>query len=390
MAYEFDQVIDRRNTGSSKWDSLQGRFGRADVLPMWVADMDFASPPSVQDALRRRANHGVYGYPIRTDAYRQSIVDWMRNRHDWTIDPAWIAPAPGVVPALTVIVQAFTKPGDGVLIQPPVYHPFKRVIEGWNRRVVANPLIEREGRYEVDFDDLERKAKDAKVMFLCSPHNPVGRVWTKEELVRIGEICLRHQVLVVADEIHEDIVFKPHRHIPFASLNSEFSLGSITCAAPSKTFNLAGLNTAYIVAEDKSIRDAYESMSHQASMGGLNVFGMEAMIAAYREGGPWLDELIQYLSENLDYLTEFVAREIPGIRVIRPEGTYLAWLDFRALKMDAAALDQFLVHEAGIALNEGHIFGDEGNGFQRINIACPRSLLEQGLTQLREALSRVK
>lgn len=390
MTFDFDAIIERRQTGASKWDVLADRFGREDVLPMWVADMDFASPPCVKDALIRRVEHGVYGYAIHTKAYRQSIVDWMKNRHDWSIDGSWIAPAPGVVPSLTVIVQAFTERGEGVLIQPPVYHPFKRVIEAWGRRVVENPLIERNGRFEIDFDDLEEKAKEAKVMFLCSPHNPVGRVWTEAELVRIGEICLRHHVLVVADEIHADLVFQPHRHIPFASLRNEFSVNAITCAAPSKTFNLAGLNTAYIIAEDATLRARYEAMSSQAAMGGLNVFGVEAMVAAYQSGASWLDALIEYLAENVRYVRDYIQNEIPTIRVIEPEGTYLVWLDCRGLQMEKEALDRFLVEEARIALNEGHLFGQEGIGFQRMNIACPRALLKQGLEQLREAVTRIK
>lgn len=355
---------------------------------MWVADMDFASPRAVQDALLRRVQHGVYGYTVKSQAYTDSIVSWMGRRHGWAIDGSWIVPAPGVVPALAVIVQAFTQPGDGVLIQPPVYHPFKRTIESWGRRVVENPLVERDGRYEVDFDDLEQKARQAKVMFLCSPHNPVGRVWHEDELRRIGEICLRHQVLVVADEIHADLVFAPHRHIPFASLSERFAANSITCAAPSKTFNLAGLNTAYVVAPNAAIQARYAAMSAKASMAELNVFGSEAMIAAYNEGEAWLDALLLYLKENFNYLQSFIETEIPAVKVFPLEGTYLAWLDFRGLELGVQELDHLLVHEARVGLNEGHLFGREGEGFQRMNIACPRSLLAEGLTRLRDAIVR--
>lgn len=389
MPYNFDEVIDRRSTKSLKWDRLKTRFGREDVLAMWVADMDFMSPPCVQNALVKRAQHGVYGYAIHDDEFNQAVVNWMEHRHGFEIQPEWIATAIGVVPALTVIVQAFTEPGDGVLIQPPVYYPFKRVIENWDRRVVENPLVERNGKYEIDFDQLEEKAREAKIMFLCSPHNPVGRVWTLDELQRIGEICARNGVLVVSDEIHSDLVYAGVRHIPFASISDAFAENSITCAAPSKTFNLAGLNTAYVVAKNPDLLRRYKLMLAKASMNEVNIFGIEALAAAYNEGGPWLDELMKYLAGNLEYLNQYIQDNIPEIRVIQPEATYLVWLDCSALSLEKKELDQFLVHEALLALDEGHLFGDEGIGFQRVNIACPRSILEQGLRQLSDAVDRV-
>lgn len=389
MTFNFDQVINRRETKSSKWDYLKKRFGRDDVLAMWVADMDFLSPPSVQTTLVNRAHHGMYGYGVHERTFDEAIVRWMKTRHKWDIQPEWIRTATGVVPALNVIVQEFSKEGDGVLIQPPVYHPFKRVIENWGRRVLENPLVEKNGKYHMDFADLEEQAKDAKIMFLCSPHNPIGRVWTVEELKRVGEICTRHNVLVVADEIHHDLVYHGYHHTPFASISDDFSMNSITCAAPSKTFNLAGLNTAYIIAKNPDFAERYERHAGRMSLGGVNVFGVEATITAYDEGHAWLDELMVYLGDNLKLVTEYIAEHIPEIRVIQPEATYLVWLDCRALGLAKEELDKFMIDEARLALNEGHLFGDVGTGFQRMNIACPRTVIEQALTQLHEAVKRV-
>jgi cystathionine beta-lyase len=390
LTYDFNAVIDRRNTGASKWDAVGKRFGSEDVIPLWVADMDFSSPQCVIDAIVKRAEHGVYGYAVQQDAYFEAIVKWFKTRHHWQIERDWIAPAPGVVPALSVIVQAFTEPQDGVLIQPPVYHPFKKVISVWDRKVIENPLVERNGRYEIDFADLEIKAAQAKVMFLCSPHNPVGRVWTPEELQRVGEICLRHGVLVISDEIHADLIFRGHRHTPFASLSPQFAEHSLTCAAPSKTFNLAGLTTAYVIAPNPALKKRYEAMLNKASMGELNIFGIEAMIAAYEGGAEWLDALLEYLEGNLEYLKGFVAEHLPQIRVIEPEGTYLVWLDCTKLNLSVKELDRFFVHKAGLALNEGHLFGREGEGFQRVNIACPRQLLVKGMEQLKAAVEELE
>lgn len=388
MTYDFDQVIDRWYTRSSKWDGMEERFGTKDALPMWVADMDFQSPPEVVEALVERARHGIFGYTVRPDSYYGAIIEWMNNRHGFQIDKEWIRHSPGVVSGLKFIVDALTEPGDQVIIQTPVYYPFARLLTVGEREVVENPLRFEDGQYLMDFDDLEEKAAaGAKMLILCSPHNPVGRVWTKEELERLGEICLRHNVLVVADEIHGDLIYPGNTHVPFGSISDTFATRSITCIAPSKTFNLAGLQTSALIIKDKQLRDRVTVQIMNHFVQGANAFGVVALEAAYRHGGPWLNELMGYLQGNLDFLTEFISTRIPVIPVIRPQGTYLVWLDCRQLGLDTEQLDDFMLHNAKIALDEGHIFGTGGAGFERINIACPRSLLKQALEQLESAVN---
>lgn len=379
----FDPVIDREHTASSKWDGRKAEFGTQDVLPMWVADMDFASPPSVIEALQRRAEHGVFGYTIRDDAFNQSVVSWYQRRHGWAVEADWVSQATGVVPAINYIIQALTEPGDGIIIQPPVYHPFARLIHSHKRTLVENPLLETDGRFEMDFEDLEEKAAaGAKLFILCSPHNPVGRVWTRAELQRAGEICLRHGVTVIADEIHCDLVFSPHRHVPFASISEEFASHSLTTLAPSKTFNVAGLHTALVVTKNEQLRKAYREMVQLQSAASINPFGAEAMKAAYDQGEPWLDALLAYLQGNVDVLNTRLKPVSPYVKVVQPEGTYLVWLDFRALGLDPAELQKLFVEQAKVGLHPGTIFGKQGAGYERINIGCPRSMLEEGLSRL--------
>jgi cystathionine beta-lyase len=388
LAYDFDRVIERRGTDAVKWDGLQARFGVDDAIPMWVADMDFASPPCVVEALVERARHPIYGYTLRSDAYYEAVTGWLRRRHGWEVRREWLGHSPGVVSGLGLLVAALTEPGDRVIIQPPVYYPFTRVIQTWGRQVVHNPLRFDGQRYTMDFDDLERCAREgAKMLILCSPHNPVGRVWTREELTRLGEICLAHGVLVVSDEIHSDLVYPGYRHTPFASLSPAFAENSVTCLAPSKTFNLAGLNTSVLVIPNERLRAAFQASPVTSVTTGTNVFGATALIAAYTHGDAWLDALLAYLQESLAYLRDYFASHIPAIRVIEPEGTYLVWLDCRGLGLADDELDRFMLREAGIATDEGHIFGPGGSGFQRLNIACPRSVLVRALQQLRDAVA---
>ncbi len=391
MKYNFDEAIDRTNYHSVKWDELKTKFGDIpeDVLPMWIADMEFRSPQPVIEAIKKAAEHGIYGYTSRPLSYYQAIIDWMEKRHNWKVKKDWLVFSPGVVPALSFIIRAFTQPGDKVIVQPPVYYPFFRVIENNGCHVVNNPLKLSNKKYFMDYDDLERKVDDSRVklIILCSPHNPVGRVWQKEELIILGEICLEHNIIVVSDEIHADILFKGYRHIPFASISPAFAHHSITCTAPSKTFNLAGLQTSSIIIPNKKYCRIYENILDGLALDENNVFGLVALEAAYRDGEEWLEQLLSYLNENLKFLMKYFEERIPKIKVIKPEGTYLVWLDCRQLGLSVKDLNNFMIKKAGVALDDGYWFGTEGEGFMRINIACPRSFLEESLKRIERAVN---
>jgi len=387
MKYDFDRVIDRRGTYSYKWDQSEKLFGRADILPLWVADMDFEPPQEVKDAILARARQGVYGYTIRPDAYFEAICGWMRRRHGWEVRREWIVPVPGVVPALSLCVYAFTEPGDKVIIQTPVYYPFFDVIRMNGRTIVENPLVLREGRYEMDFARLERQAAEgAKMIILCSPHNPGGRVWSREELKKLGDICVRHGVTIVADEIHHDLVLPGHKHIPLASIDDRLAENTITCVAPTKTFNLAGLMAAATIIPGERLRRRFEHAVKTFSLHMESYFGVAAVIASYTHGDEWLDQLLQYLQGNLDYLTEFMRNRLPEIRVMKPEASYLVWIDCRSISSDPADLKKLMYEEAGVAFNEGSIYGEAGKGYLRVNIACPRSVLAEALGRFAAAV----
>ncbi len=388
MKFDFDRIIDRTGTGSFKWDLVDSIFKGSGLIPLWVADMDFESPPEVVAALTRRAQHGVYGYTAPMPEYYQAVVDWFGRRHSWRINQDWIVTAPGVVPALNLLIQTFTEPGDGVIVQKPVYYPFMRSIKNNGGTLINNPLKLEGDAYRMDFDDLEQKAANpaARLMILCSPHNPVGRLWTREELTRVGEICFAHDVMVVSDEIHCDLIFKDRCHVPFGSISDSFLMKSITCTAPSKTFNLAGLQTANLVIANPDLRKRYTHTVQCLGLSWPNLFGAEALIAAYRHGDGWLDQLMEYLGGNLAFLKEYIAKHMPRIRIIEPEATYLVWLDFRDFGLDTESLKRLLRDVARLALDDGFIFGSpEGDGFERINIACPRAILEKALERMREA-----
>jgi len=391
MKYNFDEIIDRTNYHSVKWDELKIKFGDIpeDVLPMWIADMEFRSPQPVIEAIKKANEHGIYGYTSRPDSYYQAIIDWMEKRHNWKIKKDWLAFSPGVVPALSFIIRAFCQPGDKVVVQPPVYYPFFRVIENNGCHVVNNPLKLSNKKYFIDWEDLERKVDDTRVklLILCSPHNPVGRVWQKEELIILGEICLKHNIIVVSDEIHADILFKGYKHTPFASISPAFAHHSITCTAPSKTFNLAGLQTSSIIIPNKKYYKIYENILDSLALNENNVFGLVALETAYRDGEEWLEQLLSYLNENLKFLMKYFKERIPKIKVIKPEGTYLIWLDCRQLELSAKDLNNLMIKKARVALDDGCWFGAEGKGFMRINIACPRSFLEEGLKRIEKAVN---
>ena len=384
MTYDFDRTCDRKGTRSSKYDTWQAAGKPEGILPMWLADMDFPSPQCVIDALRERIGHGIFGYTFLGGEYRGVIADWMHRRFEWEISPEWIVQTPGVVCALSAAVCALTSPGDGVLVQPPVYFPFFSVTQENGRRIVENQLQNRDGRYTVDFEDFEKKiSENVKLFILCSPHNPVGRVWEEGELRRMGEICQKHGVTVLSDEIHADLVFPGNRHRAFASLGKSFADITVTATSPSKTFNIAGLQCANIIISNPALRSAFKKELERRGGSGVNLLGHEAMASAYRGGEKWLEDLIVYLKGNLDYLRGYLRDNIPDVKLTEPQGTYLAWLDFSAMGMTDAELDGFLTNKAGVWLNSGHSFGAGGSGFARMNIACPRSVLAEGLERLR-------
>jgi cystathionine beta-lyase len=403
MKYDFDQEINRKGTNSMKWEFIQSGddllrwepterfFGHNRVLPMWVADMDLPSPEPVIEALTSRAQHGIFGYTEKNDSYYDAVVGWMGKRHRWKIRPEWISTTPGVVPALNMLIRTFVSPGDSVLIQPPVYYPFFSAIQNNNVQPIANPLENRNGRYRMDFSDLEAKAKDprVKLVILCSPHNPVGRVWTGDELQRFGEICLKNNVLVVSDEIHGDLILKGSVFTPFATISESFARNAIICTAPSKTFNLAGLQTSNIIISNEELRSRFEQTLKSNGLFGINSFGIVALEAAYKHGEDWLEQVLDYIENNLRYLEGFVREHIPSITVVPPEGTYLVWLDCRRLGLDKLGLQHLMLEEAGVYLDEGFIFGPQGEGFERINIACPRSILVEALERIKKTIDRL-
>lgn len=378
MKYDFDKTIDRRATNSYKWDSAP-----EGVLPMWVADMDFRTAPAIIDALQKRVAHGIFGYTHVPDAYYDAVTSWFSRRHGWDIDREWIIYTSGVVPAVSAVIKALTVPGDKVIVQTPVYNCFFSSIRNNGCEIVSNPLRRTADTYEMDFDALERCAADprAKVMLLCNPHNPAGRVWTPDELTRLGNICLRNGVTVVADEIHCELVYQGFKYTPFASLSDAFLHRSVTCLSPSKAFNIAGLQIANIVAFDNDLRSRIDKAININEVCDVNPFGVAATIAAYNEGEEWLNQLVDYLHGNYEAMAEFCRRELPEFPITRLEGTYLVWMDCSSLGMPSDALEHALLDDARLWLNAGTMYGAEGEGYMRWNIACPRSVMLDGLNR---------
>lgn len=384
--YNFDEKVERKGTNCIKYDALTRMFGTDDVLPLWVADMDFKTPDFVVDAIKKRAEHEIYGYTLRPDSYFQSITNWMDRRHNWTVQKEWISFSPGVVAGLTVAIETFSKPGDEIIVQPPVYFPFFDCVKGTKRKIVENPLKIENERYTFDFADLKAKiTENTKLLLLCNPQNPGGMVWTKEELQELSSICLENKIMVISDEIHSDLIHKPHRHIPFASLSEEAANNSLVFMAPSKTFNVAGLASSVAIIPNKANFVRYERTLGVGHLGMGNIFGSIALEAAYTHGDEWLEQLLQYLWGNYLLVKKFIEKHLPKIKVMPLEATYLVWLDFSAYKMNDTELSQYIIEKAKVGLNNGGKFGTGGDGWMRINIGCPRSVLQEGLERLEAA-----
>ncbi len=389
---DFDTIIDRKNTNSLKYDFAKRKGLPEDLLPLWVADMDFKTSSYIQDALNKNIQHGIFGYSEVQEQYFKVIEEWMKKHYNWNVSERWMIKTPGIVFALGMAVKAFTKPGDKVLIQQPVYYPFREVIEDNGRGVVSNTLIYGENhKYYIDFDDFEKKiiSNNIKLFFLCNPHNPVGRVWTKEELIRMGDICYRHHVIVVSDEIHADFVFHG-KHQVFANLKKQYEEISIICTSPSKTFNLAGLQVSHIFIQNPQIKRAFRKQIDAAGYSQLNVMGLTACEAAYQYGEEWYKAMYQYVQDNIAFTKKYVEENLSGVTMVEHEGTYLVWLDFRETGLNVEQLEELIIHKAKLWLDSGKIFGDSGKGFQRINAACPRKILEEALSRINHALNEKK
>lgn len=385
---DFDREIERRGTGCIKYDCAAERGKPEDVLPLWVADMDFQTSSYVLDAMRERTDHGIFGYTEEVPGYFESVRDWMLRHHDFAVERSWLVKTPGVVFALAMAIRAYTQPGDAVLIQQPVYYPFEGVIRDNGRKMVTNTLyLGEDNRYHIDFEDFERKISEqqVKLFLLCSPHNPVSRVWEEEELIRLGDLCMQHQVIVVSDEIHADFAFRGKHHV-FAALKQEYAQRCVVCTSPSKTFNLAGLSLSNIFIPSGELRKRFRSCMDAAGVSELNVMGQVACEAAYRQGEEWYRAMMRYVADNIAFIGQYVEENLPGVHLVAHEGTYLVWLDFRELGLSEAALEHKIVHEAKLWLDGGGMFGAGGAGFQRINAACPRKLLREALERIKGAL----
>jgi cystathionine beta-lyase len=389
MKYDFNMILNRKSSGSLKWD-LRERQGGPDILPMWVADMDFESPREVVDALVKRAEHGIFGYTYCSDSYYDSIIDWMEKRNQWRIKREWIITTPGIVTALGVAILAYTDPGDRILIQPPVYHPFKRIILANNRVPVENQLITSGNRYRMDYSDLERVIQeDVSMLVLCSPHNPVGRVWKKDELLRLADICIQNNVLIISDEIHSDLILPGYRHHVMAALSDDIAQRTVTFTSGSKTFNLAGLACSNIIISNRELFESFNRVIKSLAIVTPNIFGLVATEAAYRFGEEWLGQLITHIEKNYDFLKSFLTANIPDIGVTPLEGSYLAWLDFRKLGLSDDKINEMLLDKAGVWLDNGPQFGSGGEGFQRINLACSRDTLKEGLNRIATTIREI-
>jgi cystathionine beta-lyase len=386
--YNFDEMIDRTKSSSVKYDGRKAFFGNSDLMPLWVADMDFKTPDFILDAIRKRAEHEIFGYTLRPESYTKSIVNWLNRRHNWEINPEWISFSPGVVAGLTMAIEAFSNPGDGVIIQPPVYFPFFDSVNGTGRELIENPLRIENGRYYFDIEDLKRKiTPKTKLLLLSNPHNPGGMAWNEKELTVLAQICLEHKILIISDEIHADMIFDGFKHTPLARISEEFAQNAVICMAPSKTFNTAGLTTSFLVIPNKRNFVAYERVMRLPHLHMGNIFGTVALEAAFTHGDEWLAQLMRYLQDNYAFLEQFFQENLPEVKVMRPEATYLIWIDFSAFGLTDEVLNQKLI-DGGVGLNRGVQFGKQGSGYMRMNIGCPRSVLHQALLRVKEAFSK--
>ena len=388
MSFNFNKIIDRTNNFSAKWSEMNKNFGSNDLLPMWVADMDFLTAPCIMEALKDRLEQGIFGYTTRPSSYNESIVNWLDNRFSWKIKKEWLMFSPAVITSISLLIQNLTQKNDKIMIQEPVYSPFHNIVELNERDLVISPLIKLDdGSYIMDYEDIEAKIKDVKIFILCNPHNPVGRVWTREELTRLGQICLKHNVIVISDEIHSDIILKNHKHIPFASISKEFCKNTITCMAPTKTFNLAGLQSSFLVMSNPYYYEVMDRAFSTLDIKRNNAFSLVATEAAYNYGEDWLDELIKYIEDNVDFAIEYIKTHMPKLKVKKPEGTYLLWVDFNSLNVDEKDLKDALINKGKVALNSGSSFGIGGDGYYRINLACPRAMALEALKRIEFAIN---
>lgn len=388
--YNFDKIIDRKGTDAVKTDGLKETFGDNDLLPLWVADMDFPTPDFILNALRKRLEHPILGYPTVPDSYFQTLKSWLDYKHHWKVEKEWLTYIPGIVKGMGLVLQVFSDKGDKVIIQPPVYHPFRLVPEKNEREIVWNPLIYKNGTFEMDFENLEKVIDSkCKILILCNPHNPGGTVWDKQTLIRLAEICKKHDILVISDEIHAEMAHEGFEHIPFATVSEEAANNSITFLAPSKTFNIAGIVSSYAVVPNTGIREKFYSYLEANEFNAPSIFSIVATQAAYNEGKEWLKEMMAYIRENIDYVDEYLKTRIPAIKAVRPQASFLIWLDCRGLGLSQDDLVDLFTNKARLALNDGSMFGPGGEGHMRLNIGCPRALLEKALNQLEKAVNGI-
>ncbi len=387
MIYNFDEIIDRKNSDSHKWACLEELYGDDQVLPMWIADMDFKAPKEVIDALRERVDHGVFGYIKKSDSFYDAIINWVKRRFNWDIKKEWILFTPGVVAGFNIGVRELTKEGDSVLVQPPVYPPFFRVLENNKRLANENPLIHDGQKFTMDFDQLEKTIGKSKVFMFCNPHNPVGRVWTREELERLGQLCIDNDIIIISDEIHSDFVLKDKVHTPMARISKEIEDRTITLMAPSKTFNIAGLVTSVAIIPNDELREVYTKAIEAMEIDSTSVFGALALEVAYNQGEEWLEQVLLYIEDNMDYALDYIKKNIPQIKVDKPDGTFLLWLDFNQIDKTADEIEEALLKVGKVALNDGRPYGKGGDKFFRFNVGCPRATLEEGLKRIQKAVN---